>query len=480
MRIEYRRDSRKSWLVLSEGQVPDENSYLIPMLTENELDGFLTCTAELVDRKQLFLYDITSMQSLKAYLEQEEADRVLLDRLAAAIADGMETLGRYLLPVDSLQLSPDLIFLDMEKRKVWLTCYPDADSSFSEQFRIFCEYLLPCLKQTDRNAGMMGYAMYQKAADGMVTSDLLRELLQKKVPRYLNGGEGLLEEKRREWSLRAEPAGEGFFDEGSTGKETQETGSGFLSEKKRSRLPVVVFLAAIAVVLSAAGAAMYLVWSGQQELMALAAAGGMVCTGAAVIMAVFSYKNQRGQKGRNKKQHEQKIRNEKQREKKVRNEKQHEQKIRVGKQQEQKLPEKEEEYGIHDTILLMPEEAQEAEETILLAGIPSPGMPDESPRAILRPSGETDTATEFKLTGDRYILGKNSQSADLVISSPAVSRMHACLRWRAGRYFLEDLRSRNGTWINGAQVSVNTEYPLCHGDTIRFADREFRYEDSVR
>ncbi len=41
---------------------------------------------------------------------------------------------------------------------------------------------------------------------------------------------------------------------------------------------------------------------------------------------------------------------------------------------------------------------------------------------------------------------------DVVLSEPVVSRRHALLRFRDGRWILQDLESRNGTFVNGVRV----------------------------
>jgi pSer/pThr/pTyr-binding forkhead associated (FHA) protein len=50
------------------------------------------------------------------------------------------------------------------------------------------------------------------------------------------------------------------------------------------------------------------------------------------------------------------------------------------------------------------------------------------------------------------------------VDHPSVSRRHAKIVLRAGRAMLEDLDSRNGTFINGRKLEASTE--LEHGSII--------------
>ena len=86
----------------------------------------------------------------------------------------------------------------------------------------------------------------------------------------------------------------------------------------------------------------------------------------------------------------------------------------------------------------------------------------------LLPTSEGQTGKH--LTGDDILIGKNQQYVDMIIDSPAVSRIHARLRFRAGRYFIGDLSSRNGTTVNGEAVCGEEERVLSEGDVITFAD----------
>src|SRR5262245_3696785 len=55
---------------------------------------------------------------------------------------------------------------------------------------------------------------------------------------------------------------------------------------------------------------------------------------------------------------------------------------------------------------------------------------------------------------------------DITFPSPAVSREHAAVTLRDGRWFLEDRGSFNGTFLNGTRLQPGTPLPLRHSDRI--------------
>lgn len=55
---------------------------------------------------------------------------------------------------------------------------------------------------------------------------------------------------------------------------------------------------------------------------------------------------------------------------------------------------------------------------------------------------------------------------DLVLQEGSLSREHARIECRAGRWFIEDRGSRNGTSVNGERLPFARSRPLRHGDRI--------------
>lgn len=78
------------------------------------------------------------------------------------------------------------------------------------------------------------------------------------------------------------------------------------------------------------------------------------------------------------------------------------------------------------------------------------------------------------LLRDQYILGRNPE-CDIVLESNAVSRQHAKAVKTSAGYTIEDLNSRNGTYVNGLRIEEAT--PLRNGDMVCMCDIELAYCD---
>ncbi|MEX0585151.1 MAG: FHA domain-containing protein, partial [Pirellulales bacterium] len=88
-----------------------------------------------------------------------------------------------------------------------------------------------------------------------------------------------------------------------------------------------------------------------------------------------------------------------------------------------------------------------------------------------------DPGRKYLLDADRLIIGRHPD-CDVVIDSAAVSRQHAQIRHLEGAFVVEDLDSRNGTFVNGQLVEGRR--PLSDGDRLRICDLSLQFCDDVR
>lgn len=64
------------------------------------------------------------------------------------------------------------------------------------------------------------------------------------------------------------------------------------------------------------------------------------------------------------------------------------------------------------------------------------------------------------------MLDLNANHAKLL----GVSRIHAEIFYRDGNYFVRDLESTNGTWVNNHKLENHEEIQLSDGDSLRLAN----------
>jgi serine phosphatase RsbU (regulator of sigma subunit) len=83
----------------------------------------------------------------------------------------------------------------------------------------------------------------------------------------------------------------------------------------------------------------------------------------------------------------------------------------------------------------------------------------------------------FSLNRPLTVLGRNSE-CDIVFEPMSVSRKHASIECRDGRYFLTDLGSTRGTYLNQKKIG-REPIPLEDGSTIRIAEILMRFRSPI-
>lgn len=77
---------------------------------------------------------------------------------------------------------------------------------------------------------------------------------------------------------------------------------------------------------------------------------------------------------------------------------------------------------------------------------------------------------------DEFIIGREESEADLWLSSSTVGRRHARICRREGTFFLTDLGSRNGTFLDGRRLNKNEECLLPDRCRLTFADQSYYFQ----
>ncbi len=93
---------------------------------------------------------------------------------------------------------------------------------------------------------------------------------------------------------------------------------------------------------------------------------------------------------------------------------------------------------------------------------------------VASPSGEPATGSAFALDAITS-LGRDVNNS-IVIDDEFVSASHAALTYRGRAWYVEDLGSTNGTFVNGSQVDGLA--PIAFGDEIQIGQARLRLERS--
>lgn len=105
--------------------------------------------------------------------------------------------------------------------------------------------------------------------------------------------------------------------------------------------------------------------------------------------------------------------------------------------------------------------------TICIGGV------SEKPKGMLLYEGMGDYP-DFELGKEERTVGK-SREVSLQISKETISHFHAKIAYKDGWYYIEDINSTNGTFVNEELLNYREQRKLNGGDLIRFADVKYRF-----
>jgi len=98
-------------------------------------------------------------------------------------------------------------------------------------------------------------------------------------------------------------------------------------------------------------------------------------------------------------------------------------------------------------------------------------LTDNSLSTVINASKQTINLAQLLLTKNEIIIGR-SKKCDYVIKDNSVSRLHARIIKNNKRYYIEDLKSINGTYVNNKLIHKITQ--ISENDSIRISFKVFK------
>lgn len=88
------------------------------------------------------------------------------------------------------------------------------------------------------------------------------------------------------------------------------------------------------------------------------------------------------------------------------------------------------------------------------------------------------TGEKIELGKPSFVLGKNPEKSDYAVADNTnISRVHAVITMRNGRYYVMNQNSTNGTFINGRIIKAGQETEILPGDCLMLANEEFIFNE---
>ncbi len=506
MQIRYQKDFNHSYLMIQAEQEVEMETYPIRMLLGNSIDALIPCKIQTLNGTKEFCYDITGRQSVSSRLSQNKIRESTLRDLLLGFMKAITAVQAFLIDVNQLVVLPEYMYFDDEKKMLQFCYLPGYDKEIREQFRGLLEYLLPLIDHQDSEAVVMGYGIYRQTIEEGFNLDQMKECIyrehreehDRKAAAVEANVENNMQETEAKWNQE-------LFQE-------YESKSAKEQNKNAASWETILASAVWTIVLLGICVLRYL---GYLPFLTFPMLLGIFIA-ALGVLAVNTYLRKRHKErggevsgkweqktvaqasiqwpGKKAVEPEEIRKNYDTEEPRIsRNE-------CFSENREQEMPSNASLFGDggyktsrnasfsgsgnRDWEMIKnrsssdnrEEEKQEVSSIDLgdTQPLPQLNLPKTGHLISKRPECLPDIA----LMGDLTVLGKLKGTVDVIISQPTVSRMHAKVRRVDQEYYLVDLHSRNGTYLNGRQIPSEENCRIVPGDEIRFADAEYTFSIS--
>lgn len=179
MRAEYKRDMNHNYLILYGEDEINTDAYQVRMLVGNVIPSVLKCRIQGMDGRFLIYFDITSKQALNILYEERKMKIEDLNLIFGGFVQVMEDAAEYLINPGQFLLSPEYMYADVEKKKIYFCMMPGYEKDIKNQFQLLAEYILPKIDHEDSQAVLLGYGVYKRTMEDCFHLEHIKEELYK-------------------------------------------------------------------------------------------------------------------------------------------------------------------------------------------------------------------------------------------------------------------------------------------------------------
>lgn len=402
------------------------------MLQKQKLSGLLPMEKCYVDGGVWYWYDISGKQSLDTFCRIKPLGEAFLKQILCSVCAQMEILEQHLIYTSCLQLEPELIYIVNHTQEIVFTALPGAEGEVAQGFCALMEYLLTKIDHKDAQAVRLAYEIYERTLqEGYRIKDIRDAIFVVSEPQShntymkesesqtmtpdsytINSGESDM--MLRESMNKTEKQ---WMLTNETEKRCEPT-----SETRKQRNEIKKQWK------TANGI--------KEETMGEKLAAQSVTTSK--CKQIFSKM------------------------------------LKIWDEWKQKMKA---DQPKEDWLVVRPEDdVEEAASVNVHAQIhPTICLTDyrEHPEGLLLYEGY-EHFDNIRL-GEKTVQVGQSEESDIKIAKDTISRIHARIEYREEEYYLEDLNSTNGTFVNDEPLSYKQETRLKTNDIVRFADVKYRF-----
>ena len=135
------------------------------IMLKRKLPGLLPVEKCYVNGMGQYWYNITGKQSVDTYCRMKEIGIDFIERMIISICSQIEILEWNLIDTNCLMLDPELVYITNQTQEIIFTLYPDTKGNLAQELQHLMEYLLTKIDHKDMDAVHAAYGIYEKTLD---------------------------------------------------------------------------------------------------------------------------------------------------------------------------------------------------------------------------------------------------------------------------------------------------------------------------
>lgn len=428
MEISYKKDLEKSYMLIKTEKL-DVGDYRIKMLCNNRISGMIPLTLREFNNNIYIYYDISGKISLTGKFTENKIKADDIRKLMYNLQTVIESAKEYMLSIDKIVLDMDLVFISSNKDKIEFCYYPDKTENFTESLHSMLNKIIELADHTDRETVIISYGLQKMTLEENITINEMLAFLgkynKKESDKASKTNEGVINTFRhigKEQGNNRCECGNGNIEDGLPFETwVKKRGKGAKMENTTSREGKTIQ---------------------ESKTIKNHAVKDILTTGwIQKIKQTFVRK-------RNYENIEE---------------------MKASEKMDIYMEETDSNLDVSEFFeekSIDMESYRDIEETVLLKTVfPSKGI-------ILKCSDEERAQT---IIPNEYpcIVGKSRRSSDCIIEDKTISRVHMRINEEEDGYYIEDLNSTNGTYLNGEKIKPHQLEKINIGDIIKLAEIEY-------
>lgn len=482
LQVEFKRDMQRNYMIIKGGE---EEPYALKMLVNNLIFGLLKLELRVVDNINQYYYDVTAQQPITELFQKGQIRKKQIQQIMCGILESIKRAGEYFLFEDDYVLEPQYIFVKQPNLEVSLCYVAGYGCPIEEQITEVISYLMNQVDYEDETAVVLIYELYHMSRREGCTLQMLFQTLYESPK-----GENVEKSKRQMPTKSEDLTPYVFYKENNISTERADDRPDTNLKKVHSiteeqqnfwwlSLILLLVLGIIIWVYQKELLSVCMKWKdrGGKYINFLAILGVTVGSIAFICIClwkpykkiedIFSFKNKMlpfGFREKKREVHNKNIDNGLEKDKEREEQETLHSIYRWMNEFDKHMDtEKKSMAAPREQTELLQEGAFEQEKTRILEVTP------DKQEYYLAPL-ENNKYETIVISVFPFFLGKLNGQVNHKIDSPVISRVHAKIEKEGECFFLMDLNSTNGTYINQVKIESNKRTEIRVGDELTFAN----------